>query len=72
MEAGKTTLRLTAVISLPAIVGFGAFSVHEVNGGRLLEFKCIWPKQVIDVETLNKKFLLAEKVILSYWNWNPF
>ena len=61
--------RLTVAIILPSGVGSGQFSLRVGEGGRHLELMIRWPKPLIDIYKMHKKWLTNERQ--NYKDYHP-
>lgn len=60
IELRTTARRLSAAIVLPTGVKVGDFTTRVVSGRAFIEFRCRWPKEVINVYILHRKWLTSQ------------
>lgn len=56
-EPGTTTKRITAANILPSGVGTGNFKERVIEEGDVLELVVYWPKPLVDVHFMHRKWL---------------
>ena len=61
--------RVTVAIVLPSGVGRGQFSIRVAEGGRHLELMVRWPRPLINISLMHKKFLISTGE--TYTDYHP-
>lgn len=59
-EPGTTAKRLAVAILLPSGVGAGDFTVRVIEDGDVLEISVDWPKPLVEISFMHKKWLLMD------------
>ncbi|MEM6687231.1 MAG: hypothetical protein AAF617_15725 [Bacteroidota bacterium] len=60
-EPVTTTKRVTVAIILPSGVGVGAFKVRVIEEGDVLELTVNWPKPLVDIEFMHRKWMSQDE-----------